>query len=752
MRIYEFAREKGLVSKEVVKKLQDAGFSVSNHMTVMSGEMIKLFSIGVPKSAEKVVKKDNVSPSLKDKASPPLLAQENMSHHSSQHRGKKEKEEIGVVPPLPFVDEEEDLLDDERYLVAGQTRNILFSSSREGEEEKKSGRVGLKGGRRRRKRPRVLEDHGVVGGPRKSVTSIEVMGEAPLFEVAERLDKESTELILYFLKKGMSIARNQMLSVELISEVARHFGIEVNKPGSSSQFIPVSRTATLSKVHRFPVVVVVGHIDHGKTTLLDYIRKSNVAPKEKGGITQHIGAYEVESLQGKIIFLDTPGHAAFSHMRGKGISVTDIVILMVAADDGVMPQTLEALQAARQLEVPIIVAINKIDKVGADSTALDEVKRQLAEQGLVPEEWGGSTIYVPISAKTGLGVENLLEMIVLQSQLMDLAADPTVPAKAFVLESRIDRGCGPMATVITIEGVLKKGDYFICGGATGRVRTLTNSKGELVLEAKPSVPVQVSGFNSHTGLGDWLEVVSAEEYLKKRNEKTAVFSGAFSGARQGQGAASMQAVQQAAEETIRLLVKVDTQGSALAISALIKDLIKANKEASKRLQLVSVSVGDISEKDVIKAQDMAGIVLGLHVSVEKNASVYAKRHGVDIVTQEVIYHLDEYLKELLDKTKKIEYVLKEVGEATVVKVFPIKGGEVIAGCRVKSGLVPKNGEVVCTRQKREVGRALIKSLQRERKSVKEVHAGHECGLITDSFHDWQEGDNVTVYLKVPAGQ
>jgi translation initiation factor IF-2 len=473
----------------------------------------------------------------------------------------------------------------------------------------------------------------------------------------------------------------------------------------------------------------------------------NVAASEKGGITQHLGAYEVVSTHGKIVFLDTPGHEAFSYIRERGARVTDIVVLVVAVDDGIKPQTIEAIKHAKAANVPIIVVINKIDKIQSPA-AIETVKRQLAQYDLMPEDWGGKTIVVPISAKTGQGVDNLLELIVLQAQIMELKADPTAPARAFVLESKVERGYGPVATVICVEGTLKQGDYFTCGGSTGKVRLLINSYGIKVSSVGPAVPVRVVGFDSFSAMGDWLGVVSQADYAKAKANKS------VEPTTTGEGGAAQLMLHMDTEKqkSLNLIIKTDTRGSKEALMGCIEKLSKLSREVKCPIYVVASGIGDISEGDIDFAASTNSVIIGLHIKQEKNAITLAKQKNIVVLIHHIIYHLVEELEQLLQSKREVEIVWNKVGEAVVKKVFDIKGVGVIAGCYMRDGILSRDYKVVCMRDGKKIGEGKVTSLQRDKKTVKEVHAGFECGFVCDGFNDWAEGDVVLCYTQVKEKQ
>lgn len=684
MRVHEFAKKKKLSSKEVLALSKKLGIEANSHMSVLSDDAVAALT--------KALK-----PEKKPVAAAPV---------------KKVPVKKTPVPAKP-----------------APTKKVFPK------------KVLPKRGPARKFSPKKTP----IKKTPEPITEMVVSEEMPLFAAAQAMGKPEGELILALLKRGVVCNRNHILSPEMIADLAHHFGIKVTVPEKEQAFIKerlaVEEVMAKGKETRWPIVVVMGHVDHGKTSLLDYVRKMNTAAKEKGGITQHLSAYEVDSAHGKIVFLDTPGHEAFSCMRRRGTSVTDLVVLVVAADDGVMPQTVEVIKHAKAADVPMIVAINKVDKVDI-ATAGERVKRQLAQYDLLAEDWGGDVICVPISAKTGQGVEELLEMITLQSQMMELKANPKANARGFVLESKQEKGFGPVATVICLNGTIKVGDFFVCGSSVGKVRLLIDSHGERVLHAGPSIPVQVVGFDSFVSLGDWLTVVSSEEYLKeKAARKKAPTSGAPS--------ECMMSVQAGEKhiERIPLLIKTDTHGSREAIIGEIEKLNKSQPDIPATFQVIYSGIGGVAERDVELAAQAGAILIGLHVKTEKNALLLSKEQKVTVKEFDIIYKMSEDLEELLKSYEEEVIILKKKGEAVVRKVFDLKKKGVIAGCYVSDGVFAQGDVVVCMRGGKEIGRGKIVSLQRERKTVKEVHTGFECGFITDKFHEWQVEDTVHCFAQ-----
>ncbi|MCF7799561.1 translation initiation factor IF-2 [Candidatus Babeliales bacterium] len=698
MRIYEIAKEKNVPSKQIISLLKKAGIEVSSHMSVISKE-------GLAHIEKTFSPKQNVS---------------EVSLKQSTDKEKKQQESMNIEKKV------------EPKLKKVITKSINTASK---EKPKKD---------TFKKRFDRFHGHQQTPKAQEVITEIKIESPLPLFRVAEVMGKSAGDLIMNLLKQGMACNRNYILSTDIIKSLGNQFGINVIVKDKNlikeAEKIIEKEEKTGHELTRWPIVVVMGHVDHGKTTLLDFIRKQNTAAKEKGGITQHLGAYQVSSNHGDIVFLDTPGHEAFSFLRSRGTKITDIAILVVAVDDGVKPQTIEAIKHAKASNVPIIVAANKIDKVES-SAYLQTLKRQLAEQDLMVEDWGGDVVCVPISAKTGMGVNELLEIVVLQAQMMDLKADPKLPAKAFILESNIEKGYGPVATVICQDGSIKKGDFFVCGNATGKVRLLINSLGEKINQAGPSVPVKVVGFDSFAEIGDQLRVVNSREYFNFKNKKEARITTALASTQ----FQSLDFLDKSPKKQLNLIIKTDTRGSKEAIENSVIKLSNKMKKGYPEINLIQVGIGDISEKDVELSITTNSILLGLHVKVEKNAILFAKDKAVNIKLFDIIYKLIDYVIEQLEKDRETKIVYKKVAELVVRRVFNIKKIGTVAGCYVKEGVVSKGDKVVCVRNNKEIGEGKITSLQRETKTVKEVHAGFECGFVCEGFNDWLENDTVMVY-------
>ena len=565
---------------------------------------------------------------------------------------------------------------------------------------------------------------------KKEASQKKILAEPMLLgNLASVIGVPASSLIIFLLKQGVACNINQLLTKSQVVLVAQQFDLAVleseGKEVSSKSINEFTGTAT-----RLPVVVVIGHIDHGKTTLLDYIRKTRVAAKEKGGITQHLGAYRVDSKNGSVVFLDTPGHEAFVSIRKRGLKVADIAILVVAADDGMMPQTVEAIRQAQDVGLPVIVSINKIDK--ASDAQIEKVKTQISQFGLTPEEWGGNTILVKISAKEGTNIDELIDMITLQAEMMELTTNLDIPSCGYVLEAKVEKGRGPVATFIGQHGYLQVGDFFVVGDTTGKVTSLKDSTGLNIFKAGPSAPVSIGGFDSMPRAGDYLRVLSESEYRKVKSE--------FIVDRSSLAILNNEIGQ--ADAKIKIFLKSDTVSSEEAVIGAIK---KLSKEMAQDVLFVGASVGDINEGDVGYADSVGAIVYGFGVKASNGAISMAKNLGLTLNIFNIIYKLADHLQAKLEKSKITEVIKKKIGEVAVKKVFNIKNVGVIAGIQVKKGKITRGCEGVVLRNGKKIGVGPIGSLQRDRNPVKEISAGYEGAFIIEHFTDWQEGDLVECY-------
>ncbi|WP_155810687.1 translation initiation factor IF-2 [Persephonella sp. IF05-L8] len=569
-------------------------------------------------------------------------------------------------------------------------------------------------------------------------------------ELAELLDLPVNQIMADLLKKGILASVNQTIDPEIALQIAEEHGFlaEIQQEGEEVSIVeelPEEEKAKIlgekeeegELVERPPVVTVMGHVDHGKTTLLDTIRKTDVAAREKGGITQHIGAYKIKLPNGKeITFLDTPGHEAFTTLRARGSKVADIAVLVVAADDGVKPQTVEAINHAKNAEVPIIVAINKIDKPGADP---ERVKRELSQYGLIPEEWGGDTIMVPVSAKTGQNVEELLENILLVAEILDLKANPNKPAIGTVIEAKLDPKKGPVATVLIENGTLHQGDYFVAGYTWGKVRAMFDERGNQLKEAGPGTPVEILGFNDVPQAGDKFIVKPserearqlAEQRLRKREEELQAKR------------ARMHFESLAGEKEVNIIVKADVQGSLEAILKSLEELSEKFEDVS--INVIHSGIGRITESDVMLAAASNAIILGFNVRPDAAARKAAEEEGVDIRVYGIIYDLIEDMEKALKGMLEPEEREQFLGTCEVKQIFRIKGVGTVAGCIVTEGVIRRNAKARLVRDGVVIYDGEIASLKRFKEDVKEVAKGYECGVMLKDFNDVKPGDIIESY-------
>jgi translation initiation factor IF-2 len=574
-------------------------------------------------------------------------------------------------------------------------------------------------------------------------------------DLAEKLGVRAKDLIARLLMKGVMATVNQSLDFELAKDLARHFGAESESISFEDQAAQemaaltgvTEERAALAAVTRPPVVTIMGHVDHGKTSLLDAIRETDVAGGEAGGITQHIGAYKVKitkedspAFGRQIVFLDTPGHEAFTRMRARGAKVTDIVVLVVAADDGVMPQTLEAMDHAKAAKVPIIVAVNKIDKPEA---LPDRVKKQLADRGLMPEDWGGTTVFVDVSAKKRTNLNLLMEMICLVADLQDLKANPERPATGTVVEAKIDRGRGVVATVLVQNGTLRVGDNFIIGNTFGKVRAMFDDRSKAVEEAPPSTPVEVLGLEGLPQSGDVLMVADREkarqiaEYREQRaREATLLKSSKLS----LEGLAEQ--IKTAGMKELPIILKADVQGS----SEVLADTLTRLSNEKVKIKILHTGVGAINENDVLLASASNAVIIGFNVRPERKAQELAEQEKIDIRLHSIIYELQDQIKKAM--LGLLDPVIKETyqGRAEVRDTFRVPKAGTIAGCYVLDGLIKRDSDVRLMRDGVQVYKGKVGSLRRFKDDASEVRNGMECGINLQNFNDVKKGDVIEAFV------
>jgi translation initiation factor IF-2 len=580
--------------------------------------------------------------------------------------------------------------------------------------------------------------------PRPSLT----LREGSTFkDLADRLKVRPRDLLDKLESRGYSLGTNELLDDALAAQLAKDLGIGIEIVPVEREMRQLAEAKKADLVTRPPVVTIMGHVDHGKTTLLDAIRSSNLVDKESGGITQHIGAYRVVHNKRSITFIDTPGHEAFTQLRARGARVTDIVVLVVAADEGVMPQTREAINHAKAAKVPLLVAINKIDKPEANP---DKIKRELQKEGLLVEDWGGDVIAVQLSAKEKKNIKELLEMIVLMADVLELKANPKVPAQGVVLEARMDAKKGPLATVIIQHGTLLPGNAFIAGTSYGRVRALNDEHGRLLKSAGPSTPVEILGFSEVPQAGDFFQVTSNPEEAK------AIVDFRLSRATRDAGKKASTAtlddlfkkIEQGESKDLDLILKADVQGSI----EVLRNLLPSFGTDQIKIKIVAASTGLINESDLLLASTTGAIILGYNVKTAPRIEEQAQKEGIEIRLYKIIYQLTDDIKKAV--SGMLEPVIKEtyLGRAMVRKVFRIPKVGTIAGCYVQDGKITRSAEVKVLRGKDIVHRGKLASLRHVKENVNEIKSGYECGIGLANFKDVQEGDLIEAFVteKVPA--
>jgi len=579
----------------------------------------------------------------------------------------------------------------------------------------------------------------------EEISIIQIPDSLTVKELAEKLDESFSEVIKVLMSQGIMATINQEIDFDVATLVAEHFGVLVEKEEIQDLLEEVfaeepDKPENLQS--RPPVVVVMGHVDHGKTSLLDAIRESNVIAKEAGGITQHIGAYVVDVNDKKITFLDTPGHEAFTAMRMRGAQVTDVAILVVAADDGVMPQTVEAINHAKAAGVQIIVAINKMDKPSANP---DRVKQELVEYGLVAEDWGGDTICVPISALKNEGIDQLLEMVLLVSEMEELKANPNKKARGTIVEAELDKGRGPVATVLVQDGTLKVGDPIIAGVAYGRIRAMTDDKGRRVKTAGPSTPVEILGLSEVPSAGEMFYIADSDREARQLAEKV-IAAGREKLIQETPQKVSLDdlfyQIQEGNIKELNIVVKADVQGSAEAVKQSLEKL--SNEEV--RIRTIHGGVGAITESDVMLASASNAIIIGFNVRPEVSASSVAEREKVDIRLYRVIYSAIEDIEAAMKGLLDPEYKEKVIGHAEVRQIFKVSNLGTIAGSYVQDGKITRNANVRIVRDGIVVHEGELSSLKRFKDDVKEVNTGYECGITIDKFNDVKENDIIEAYI------
>ncbi|MDX9701714.1 MAG: translation initiation factor IF-2 [Candidatus Auribacterota bacterium] len=751
MRVHELAKQLEIPAKDLVEQLKAQGVDVKNHMSGLDDDVVERWLNKSSASAtKKVAPSKPAEPEDISVVNPQILDIE-LDDESDLREKKKDKpkkirreidhEDIVVRKPLKVYGDIDDDVEEEVVdvpairLFGGKKRKKKF-----GDKKKKERSFDFDYDNNIAEQP----------APTPKSTDIYVGEEIVVKELADLIDIPVAKVIGSLIELGVMVTQNQKIDHETAVIIANEFGYEVMaEPKDTHKEEPV--TATVSEeppvdrrylVEKSPVVTFMGHVDHGKTSLLDYIRKAQVAENEAGKITQHIGAYEAKHNNKRIVFLDTPGHSAFTEMRARGASATDIVVLVVAADDGIMEQTREAISHAQAAKVPIIVAINKIDK---NSANVDRVLRQLSEMNLMPEDWGGQTICARVSAITGEGVDHLLEMILLQAEIMELKANPRGLAKGVVIESKMTRGRGPTVTVLIQKGTLRRSDPIFCGSYSGKVKSIMSDRGETLDSAGPATPVEILGLDGVPDAGTLFEALDTEKEAKilaqdraaqiRKNELERVTKPTTL-------EELYEQIESDEKKELKLIIKGDVHGS---IEALSKSLEELSTEKVV-VHVVHNAVGDVSESDVMLAAASDAIIIGFCIKIDKRAREIARKEGVQIRTYSIIYEAIDDVYKAMSGLLEAKLVENIVGTVEVRETFKISRLGVIAGCYVKDGKALKNAKVRVLRDNDTLFTGELSSLKRFKDEVKEVKTGMECGIKIQSFDGIQVGDIIEFFV------
>jgi translation initiation factor IF-2 len=779
MRVHELAKKLGVTSKDILAHLVRLGIKGKTHSSGIDQEISKKIESLLskkpaaakkePPSKPRAKKKSTVAKGAKTKktvrvektAKPPVIEEKPKPETPVKKEEPASSPEQVIEEPEVEVEEKETPTDDEeeykipdRFKKEIETQKIekfkakpgmqrAFQSIKKIEPKrwhvmrpvKRHGRA-----RQHRTEERKPQAQQIVA-PRKK--TLKLQEGITVKEFAELISIKLPDIIKKFMEMGYMPTINQPVDTDAALLVAEHFGVKLELASVEEDLIEEEGPDDVANLKfRPPVITIMGHVDHGKTSLLDAIRQTKVTETEAGGITQHIGAYKVKLKEKEIVFLDTPGHEAFTSMRARGAKVTDIVVLVVAADDGVMPQTVEAINHANAAKVPIVVAVNKVDKPEANPS---KVKNELSEQGIVPEEWGGQNIFVEVSAKKLIGIEQLLEMILLQAEVMELKANPDRNARGTIVEAKLDKGRGPVATVLVQSGTLKIGDAFIAGTYAGKVRALNDDRGKRINEVGPSTPVEVIGFSDVPSSGDMFTVVEDEKRARQvalaRQQKLRVVHVARTDKLTLDELYAK--IKEGEIRELSIIIKGDVQGSVEAI----KDALENITHPEVKVKVIHFSVGGITESDVMLATASNAIIIGFNVRPELKAAQAGEREGVDIRLYNVIYEAIEDVKKALEGL--LEPTLKEkvVGRAEVRQTFLISRIGTIAGCYVIDGMMIRASDGIrVIRDNIVVYEGKLASLKRFKEDVKEVQTGYECGIMIENFNDIKIGDILENYV------
>ena len=795
-RVYELAKQLNISNKDLIEKLNELGIEVNNHMSTVdeeNAELVKELLGGEKNEAPKAEKNEKAEKAEKaEKSKEPVKEEKKTAKTEKPEKAKETVKENGGFQGKPREEQrrqQKETNDRGAQARGGQPKNDQRTDDRQKNDkrqdksdrgykaadggfdkknknkknnwqnEQNDGQNDQNNGKNKKNNKNNGKNNNKNNNAAKpapapepvqeeeEIRFMEIPENITVKELAEKLGKSGAEIVKCLMKKGIMAAINQSVDFDTAVSVGEEynviFEIEKEKDIFEEAFKQEEEDESLLE-SRPPVVVVMGHVDHGKTSLLDAIRHSHVTSSEAGGITQHIGAYTVQINGNPITFLDTPGHEAFTAMRMRGAQITDIAVLVVAADDGVMPQTIEAINHAKAAGVEVIVAINKMDKPSANP---DRVKQELVEYGLVAEDWGGNTICVPVSAVTKDGIDTLLEMIILTAEMMELKANPNKPARGAIIEAQLDKGRGPVATVLVQEGTLNVGDPIVAGAAHGKIRAMMDDKGRRVKKAGPSKPVEILGLSEVPAAGDSFYVASSEKQARQLAESVVAKSRKDMLKDTPQKVSLddlFNQIQSGSVKELNIVVKADVQGSVEAVKQSLEKL--SNEEV--RIRIIHGGVGAITESDVMLASASNAIVIGFNVRPEPSAKTFADEEKVDIRLYRVIYNAIEDITAAMKGMLDPVYEEKVIGHAEVRQLFKASGVGTIAGSYILDGKFTRTAKVRLLRDNIVVYEGELESLKRFKDDVKEVNAGYECGLVFKKFNDLKEGDIAEAYIMV----
>ena len=750
IRVHEYAKQVNKTSKEVIEALSKLNVSVTNHMSMLEKDAVAKLNQTFKATPEKNVAKQSTQ-NMAQK--PQSNGQQKPQHSVKKQEGQRQQSATSKpkVNNQQHAQQNSNSSNEKSKNTKGnQNRNMTQNNNNNNNNRRGGGgynqrpKPGIHGGKRRH--PKTHQPSIPVKQKElpEKITFVESLSVA---ELAKKLHREPSEIIKKLFMLGVMATINQELDKDAIELICADYGVEVEEEirvditDLETHFEQTEEVNEADLSERPPVVTIMGHVDHGKTTLLDSIRHTKVTAGEAGGITQHIGAYQVTEGDKKITFLDTPGHAAFTTMRARGAKVTDLTILVVAADDGVMPQTVEAINHAKAAEVPIIVAVNKMDKPSANP---DRVMQELTEHGLVPEAWGGDTIFVPISALKGEGIDTLLEMILLVAEVGELKANPERLALGTVIEAQLDKGRGSVATLLVQDGTLKVGDPIVVGHTYGRVRAMVNDKGRRVKEAGPSTPVEITGLNDVPQAGDRFVVFEDEKTARQVGETRAM--SAIQAQRSEKQRVTLdnlfEQMSQGEMKELNLIVKADVQGTVEAMAA---SLMKIDVEGVN-VKIIHTGAGAITESDISLAAASNAIVIGFNVRPDVNAKRAAEEEGVDIRLHRIIYKVIEEIEQAMKGMLDPEFEEKIIGQAEIRQTFKVSKVGTIAGSYVTDGKITRDSGIRLIRNGVVIFEGQIDALKRFKDDAKEVAQGYECGITIKNFNDVKEGDIIEAYV------